>query len=291
MTINLKFAVNYSQPAVELYRERPGAFDLFKLPAWPDLVEKVSAELPCYVHFGLVASGLGGQVQDHETGSLVDPGLIRRTLARTGTPHVNLHLSPRADVAPAETGALIDNLVRDVQVLTGAFGPENVVVENDSGGFGVADAALQPEVIRAVIEKSGCRLLLDLAHARLAARILGMDVKDYLAGLPLDRIGEVHITGVQFLDEKWQARLRDSGLLNEHWLEKFRNVWMDHLPLTEEDWEYIEWSIGQIHAGAWSAPRIVSSEYGGVGSFFEAVMDREVIFEQVQRLEKIIHPE
>jgi hypothetical protein len=287
----MKFAVNYSRPAIELYRERPASFDLLKLPAWPGLVEKTVPEFPCYVHFGLVTTGLGGQVQDHETGSLMDPGLIRRTLALTGTPHVNAHLSPQAGVAPAEPGALIDNLVRDVRVLTGAFGPENVVVENDSGGFDVADAALQPEVIRAVVGQTGCRLLLDLAHAQLAARILGMDVQAYLAGLPLDRIGEIHITGVQYLDENWQARLRDSGLLDARHLEKFRDVWMDHLPLTEADWEYVEWSFGQIHAGAWSEPRIVSCEYGGVGSFFEAVMDREVVFEQVPRLEKIIHPE
>ena len=94
-----------------------------------------------------------------------------------------------------------------------------------------------------------------------------MDEKDYIAALPLDKLRELHITGVQM----HEGRLRD------------------HLPLTENDWEMTAWASAQIRAGAWACPGVVALEYGGVGPAFEWRSDSGVLSEQVPRLYHLIH--
>src|SRR5512145_878474 len=204
----MKFALNYSLPALALWRDDPSAFDLFKLPAWDQLVGKVSSAYPAYVHFPLGVTGGDGTVRDGETKLPVDFSRIERFMAQTATPLVNVHLTPalrdNPDLAPNDFSAsaaeeIIRRMIRDVSSLTRHFGAEKVVAENDTGEAGMVNAAILPEVICTVIRETGCGLLLDLAHARIAARTLKMDAKDYLSCLPTDRIGEIHITGIQYL--------------------------------------------------------------------------------------------
>jgi uncharacterized protein (UPF0276 family) len=69
------------------------------------------------------------------------------------------------------------------------------------------DFEARPERITEVIEKTGCGLVLDTGHARLAAETLGLDVCDYVSGLPLDRVVQVHVSG---------PRERDGRLFDAH---------------------------------------------------------------------------
>ena len=59
---------------------------------------------------------------------------------------------------------------------------------------------------------------------------------------------------------------------------------IDHLPMTDADWQFAEWSLAQIHSGAWREPWIVSFEYGGVGALWEAVTDTAVLEKDAPRL-------
>src|SRR5512145_1138666 len=132
----MKFALNYSLPALTLWRDNPAAFDLFKLPAWEHLVDKVSSVHPAYIHFPLGVTGGDGTIRDGETKRPADFARLERLLAQTATPLVNLHLAPsirdNPDLAPddfsiAAAEEITRRMIRDVSTLTRYFGAENII--------------------------------------------------------------------------------------------------------------------------------------------------------------------
>ena len=46
--------------------------------------------------------------------------------------------------------------------------------------------------------------------------------------------------------------------------------------------------MGQIRAGRWSRPWIITFEYGGVGPLWEALTDADALRTQVPRLRRIV---
>ncbi len=260
----MKFALNYSPQAAELLRRRTIEIDLFKCPDWSDLIEEACTQRPVYVHFPLVA----GQ---H---NIDKAGLDRVANLRdsTHTPFVNTHLAARYqdlnDSNNADTA--VEIMLRDVLPLVEHFGPESVMAENVPCPDIWNDKPpiiAEPDVICRVIQASGCGLLLDLAHARLSSETLGMDVYDYISLLPVDRLREVHVTGV--------------GLNREGLRE-------DHLPMTDEDWALFDWAIDNIHAGRWATPAIVACEYGGIGPIFDWRSDPAVLARDIPRMYKAV---
>src|SRR5436309_3352695 len=96
----MECAVNYSRAAAELVEAGQIRVDLFKCPAWPDLVAVASRLHPTYVHFPLRAGRGGGDVIDTETGQGTDWSLVETLLLQTDTPFVNVHLAPTVDDHP-----------------------------------------------------------------------------------------------------------------------------------------------------------------------------------------------
>jgi uncharacterized protein (UPF0276 family) len=133
---------------------------------------------------------------------------------------VNLHLESRLDdfaasssslpintQAPAHVNLIVERLLADVSAVVAHIGPERVIVENVAywGANGeVLRPATEPGIIRRIVEETGCGLLLDISHARIAARNQGVDETCYLTGLPLERIRELHITGVHAMTGGWR---------------------------------------------------------------------------------------
>ncbi len=267
----MKLAVNYSPPAAALRLGGQLPIDLYKCPDWPDLIgEAVGTEgaHAVYVHFPLVAGD--GSLEN------VDWPRVERLLGETRTPFVNLHLAPHAanfrgdPESAAYRGKVLDTLRWDVETVGARFGEERVIVENVpyySGQETRLRLGVLPETITQIINGTGCGFLFDLSHARISAHSLGVDEKEYIEALPLDRLCELHITGVGM----HEGRL------------------CDHLPLTEEDWEVTAWALAHIRAGAWACPGVVALEYGGVGPAFEWRSDPCVLAEQVPRLYNLVH--
>ena len=130
-------------------------------------------------------------------------------------------------------------------------------------------------------------MLLDISHARLAAHHLGMDAWDYIHALPVERIREIHVTGIQHFDARWVALLRRAGL-DAGVIQGLVGRLVDHLPLTADDWAFAAQSLDHIRRGVWGQPWIVALEYGGVGPVWEAVTDMEVLREQIPRLYELV---
>ncbi len=256
----MKFALNYSPEAVALLRTGQIEIDLFKCPNWPDMVAEAQQDRPVYIHFPLIA----GQRNIEAVG--LDQ--IAEWRATTATQFVNVHLGARVQDLPniEDANAVVATMVADVQKLVDCFGTEHVIAENvpypDFYG-NKPRIVVEPTVIRRVIETCGCGLLLDLAHARLSSESLGMDVHEYIVQLPIERLREVHITGI--------------GLNRDGQCE-------DHLPMTETDWALFNWALKQIDSGAWATPAIVACEYGGIGPLFEWRSDAAVIAHDIPRM-------
>lgn len=292
----MQLALNISATAQRLLEQGRIDFDLFKYPAWPDLLRQASKRRPGYVHFPLNV-GSGNSVIDTELNRPPDWRQIQDLLEQTHTPHVNLHLAPRAancpqldasSLDPANIATVTDNLVHGVSAVVQRFTSERVIVEGvyDHQGYYLRPALL-PQVIARVVEETGCGFLLDVSHSRLAARTLGMDPYAYLSQLPTSAIREIHITGIQCFDHQWIERVQQTGAdLSK--LARFANALMDHLPMTEEDWTFCAWALDQVHQGKWREPWVVTFEYGGIGSWWGAITDEQVLLDQVPRLRQLV---
>lgn len=262
----MELALNYSPEAAALLRGGRISIDRFKLPDWPELIAEARPYGPLYVHFPL---GAGGPREAE-----VDWAQVERLRIETQTRFVNLHLRPSGLRFPAmavDTDAPEDReevaaaLTEDVGRACARFGAEDVVVENSiyrgpAGTF--PRPGVEPGVIGAVVERTGCGLLLDLSHARISAIALGLEPLAYIESLPVSQLRELHVAGVRWLDGRLQ----------------------DHLAMTEEDWALLENALTRIRRGAWRRPETVAMEYGGVGPVFAWRSDPAVLTAQVPRL-------
>jgi uncharacterized protein (UPF0276 family) len=183
---------------------------------------------------------------------------------------------------------LVENSLRDISAVSARFGAERIIIENEGNVPRGLRPVYLPSVIRRVVEESGCGFLLDLSHARLVAPFLNIDERTYISSLPLGRLRELHITGIQCFDEFWVNLLRKDGAAESD-IQNFGGRRMDHLPMTAPDWEMVACALAQIRDGAWLKPRTVAYEYGGIGKPWESVTLKECLEQQVPRLYRMVH--
>ena len=266
----MKFAINYSPQALQLFREGKIQVDLFKFPPWPDLLPVMRGVPAAYVHFDHIAGG-GFPVE-------ADTDAAQRWLDETATPFVNTHLAVSAvDFAADEAispEAVIEKALLYVDYLGRHFGHDRVIVENlrypmPGWNQGMLAEIVDPMVIGEIVKRSGCGFLLDVAHAVLACEGTGRaDVKAYMNALPVAALRELHVVGI-----------RDNARANGR-----RD---DHFAMTEDDWSLAAWALGRIGEGLWRRPEILAFEYGGVGERFAWRSEIEVIAEQAPRLMRL----
>lgn len=267
----MKFALNYSPQAAELIAAGQIDIDFFKTPPWPEMIAIAGRIRPVVVHFELDA-GPGITFADLEE--------IDKILRETTTRFVNLHLDAKSKhfsddlqkLSPQDRHSrVLERLIQDVQIVVDQFGAERVIVENvpfrgPHNNKKLAESSL-PQVISAVVQTTNCGLLLDIAHARISAHTLGMEMREYLQQLPTDRLRELHITGIHV----WE-----NGRLQ------------DHLSMLPEDWDWLSWVLARVHQDDWSKPHMLAFEYGGTGPFFGKHCDPRVLAEQVPRLAALV---
>lgn len=259
----MELAINYSTQAVELLQKGKIRLDRFKCADWPDMIADASKLAPIYVHFPLEAGLKQRKPVDHDA--------VAAMRDQTRTPIINTHLIAYA--GDAQSDAEIEAaMIAQVGALVERFGAASVVAENipyyERGlKRPYARVCVDPALIRRVLDETGCGLLLDISHARIAAMNLGLEPKAYIESLPVDRLRELHVTGIDTVD----GRL------------------LDHMPFSNEDWKWIEWAMDRIHSGAWATPWCVAFEYGGIGKPFAWRSEKRVIEEQFPRLHELVH--
>ena len=71
-----------------------------------------------------------------------------------------------------------------------------MLVENPSSYVAFADAPMTEwQFLDAMCARTGCRLLLDVNNIHVSAANHGFDPLDYLAGIPADRVAQIHLAG------------------------------------------------------------------------------------------------
>jgi uncharacterized protein (UPF0276 family) len=244
-----------------------GAVDYLKVGPFMghEAVAELAARYPLMLHLDDTLSG--HEPPDDETMARLE-GWVRLT----GTPWTSEHIGFGAAnvdlstllITQASSGLLpydvaLANIIRNARALArGLSVPlllENIPLFPNAAHLHVCE----PEFVSTVIAETGCDMLLDLAHARVSADVLGMDVRDYLSQLPLDRVVELHLSGPRRLGEvdparQEQVRREAAGIAH---LLPFgdANLMDAHEPMGEADYALLGWTLER------ASPRAVSLEY------------------------------
>ena len=266
----MHLALNYSPAAAKLVQSGQIKIDFFKTPNCEWVVKEASILKPVAVHFNLEAG--------NDNLGEVDWENVQKLSQATGTPYVNLHLDARQSYYPelsvdtvndADVEKVRRTIVSDVLGVVKRFGPERVIIENSpyQGIEGnTLSLCVQPELIARVVRETGCGLLLDISHAIITARFIGMDPGEYISSLPGQAVKELHFAGIH------RNQITDQ--------------WIDHLSIQAEDWYWLDYVLNRIQAGKLNSPWLLVFEYGGVGELFEWRSNPEVIAAQVPELNK-----
>jgi len=92
----------------------------------------------------------------------------------------------------AETLAIVADNVDIVQQRLG----RQLLVENPSAYLALPDSTLfEAEFLAALVHRTGCGLLLDVNNLVVSAHNCGLDIARWLATVPGDAIGEIHLAG------------------------------------------------------------------------------------------------
>lgn len=260
----MKFAVNYSVNLQRLLQKDHLPVDMIKCPDWEGMIFQAASLRPVYIHYDiLIGSGMVYKL-DFEK--------ILTLKSLTSTTHINCHLvTTRAHNPNAQntSAKMMQTWQEELAFLISKVGHETIAVESFPymPYHPFMKAAVNPDLIADFITNTRTSLLLDLAHIRITALNLGLDEKDYIQKLPLDKLVELHITGIK----------------------PYQGYLTDHFELQPGDWDLFEWAMHQIHAGFWQAPEFVAFEYGGVGNTFAWRSDCAVLENHIPRLAGLIH--
>jgi uncharacterized protein (UPF0276 family) len=161
------------------------------------MLDTIRADYPVVMHGVSLSIGSAepldmGYLRDLKAlAERVEPLWISDHLCWTGINAHNTHdLLPLPYDAPA-LDCVVDNIGR-VQDFLG----RRVLIENPSSyvTFRSSDRS-EWDFLAEMAERADCLLLLDVNNIYVSARNHGFDPQDYLAGLPADRIQQVHLAG------------------------------------------------------------------------------------------------
>ncbi|MBO7829318.1 multinuclear non-heme iron-dependent oxidative enzyme ApyH [Burkholderia pseudomallei] len=181
----------------------------FELLRFSPMIAELQQTIPFVLHCASLS--VAGFVPPDD--STVDA--IERTAVRTGTPWIGEHLAYiSADPIGEALGGtheptslsytlcpqLSDETVRRVAdnlaVLAPRF-PVPLIVENSPQYFSIPGSTMgMTDFIRAIADRCDVGLLLDLSHFLITAYNTGADVHREFARLPLERVVEVHLSGM-----------------------------------------------------------------------------------------------
>ncbi len=256
-------STNYGEALVDLIRAGEAPIQAIEVGPWMSVgqIRRAQQELPGWTwqfHPANLISGVGWL-----------PGALKRlkgwmdctnsrwasfhaTFLPPGYAHATLKWGWRLPVLKPDAAAGM--LCRQVEQASRFFRLpvilENVPPPPDPDGL--CNYHNYPELLGRVLERTGCGLLLDLGHARIAAQYDHQPVHDYLGRLPLGKTRQIHVSG---------PRSRDGVLYDVH------------QPLADEDYHLLEWALAHTH------PEVVTLEY---------YREKEPLRQQLSRLGGIL---
>lgn len=100
---------------------------------------------------------------------------------------------------PFKRGFLIKRIVKNIKGLKRMLKKELILENMDYNSYqaakGLYEYICEPDFIKEVLSKTGCRFLLDIGHAIVSAKNLGYSSpQEYLKQLPLEKVAEIHLS-------------------------------------------------------------------------------------------------
>jgi uncharacterized protein len=160
-------------------------------------LETLRQTYPLSVHgVGLSLGSAGGLDPDHlkslaKVVSRFEPDLVSEHLAWSVADGAYLN-----DLLPLRYDeAALTIVARNVEDLQDTL-KRQVLIENLSAYVQFADSAMtEAEFLAALVERTGCGLLLDVNNVYVSAHNLNFDARRFIDTLPADAIGEIHLAG------------------------------------------------------------------------------------------------
>lgn len=234
----MKLAVNYLQEVKELFEEKKIDFiDYMKLFS-------INGDLSpfdwCASHTNVLFHGLVGNFSDVANIDFWENRNIelqKKYFEDGKTPYVSLHINTTSSDTQTEEEAF-ETICKNVKKVKETFKME-VILENVPARYGdrTKDFLASPEFITKVINETDSGFLFDIGHARAAADALKIPFDEYVSRLPMDRLIEIHLSGV------WRA---PDG-----------KVWALHQKMNEEDYEFLKEAVEK-----YNTIQIITLEYG-----------------------------
>ncbi len=157
--------------------------------------------------------------------------VTRRALEQTRAPWLSVHLGYSAAHVTFQNGfqatsptlsrsQVVANIIANVNALKAELDVPLLLENSDYNPSGAYEYVCEPEVIRTVLEATDTYFLLDLSHAQVSASRLGVALDDYLAGLSLERVRQLHVNGPRLVESTLEdvhetMRETDYELLSE----------------------------------------------------------------------------
>lgn len=145
-----------------------------------------------------------------------EPCLVSEHLAWSawqGAYHPDLLPFPR-------TRAALERIVRNIDMTQSRL-KRRILIENPSLYLPLAHEMSEAEFLQALVRRTGCGLLVDVNNAYISAHNLGGDAAAYLADLPAEAIGEIHLAG-----HAADAREESQLLIDTHGAPIVEAIWV-----------------------------------------------------------------
>lgn len=234
----MKLAVNYLQEVQELFEE--GKIDFIDYLKLYSINGDLSPFDWCANNSNVLFHGLVGHGSDVASENFWenrDVDIQKQYYAKGNTPYVSLHINTGDKEIKSEEETL-KIIIENVEKVKEVFGME-VILENVPARYEdrKRDFLASPEFITRVVNELDCGFLFDIGHARAAADVLEIPFDEYLNRLPMNRLVEVHLSGVTIAED---------GI-----------VWPLHGKMNEEDYNFLEEAIKK-----YDTLQTVTLEYG-----------------------------
>ncbi len=160
-------------------------------------LEFVRARYPLVMHGVSLSIGGSDPLDQHYLRGLkqlmheIEPAWVSDHLCWTGIDGVNSH-----DLLPLPySQAAIAHVVARVNYVQEFLGRE-ILLENLSSYVAFNSSEMPEwEFVGEIAQRSGCKLLLDVNNIQVSAHNHGFAALDYLAGIPIDCVWQIHLAG------------------------------------------------------------------------------------------------
>jgi hypothetical protein len=113
------------------------------------------------------------------------------------------------------------------------------------------------EFLTEVVERADCGILLDVNNIYVSSRNHGFDPRDYLAGVPAHRVGQIHVAGHSRF-EKYLLDTHDHPVLDPVWRLYERAIRLCGPTATLLEWDDRIPSFDEVHREALKAGRFAA---------------------------------